>query len=77
MLNLLPFALLLEVFARVGASPVDTTLEAAHPMITQRAELYVRQEFSTSGGFIGYFYTNDTNGNTYSGLIAHDNIEKR
>jgi hypothetical protein len=77
MLNLLPFALLLEVFARVGASPVDATFQAAHPMITQRAELYVRQDFSTSGGFIGYYTTTDTYGNTFSESIAHDNNETR
>ncbi|KAF2440287.1 hypothetical protein P171DRAFT_98168 [Karstenula rhodostoma CBS 690.94] len=63
MFNLLPFALLLEVFAHVGASPVDATLEAAHPMITQRAELFVRE---APLSFIGYYYAStDSEGNSF------------
>lgn len=74
MFNLLPFALLLEVFAHVGASPVDTTFDAPHPMITQRAELFVRE---AALSLIGYYETTDANGNTWSRSISLDNVEKR
>ncbi|KAJ4286456.1 hypothetical protein N0V90_013156 [Kalmusia sp. IMI 367209] len=57
MFALLPFALLLELFARVEASPVD----APHPMITQRAELWPRE---APIDFVGYYYTTDGNGNS-------------
>jgi hypothetical protein len=57
MLRTLPFALLLELFAHVCASPVAN---APHPMITQRAELFRRD---VAPGFIGYYNTTDDSGN--------------
>lgn len=56
----LPLGLSLGVFALVGASPVvDSGSEAAHPMITQHAELFGRQATYTSPL---YYYTTDSNG---------------
>ena len=60
MLGILPFALLLELFTRACASPV---VDAMHPMITQRAELFGRD---VAPGFIGYFQTTDESGSEIS-----------
>lgn len=62
MLNLLPFVVLLANRAHVGASPVEAAFEAAHPTITQRAELFVRE---VPESFIGYYTTSDSKGNTF------------
>lgn len=62
MFVLLPFALLLDLCVHVRASPVaDVAYEAAHPMITQRAELFGRE---AAASLVGYYFTTDGSGNT-------------
>ncbi|KAF9735161.1 hypothetical protein PMIN06_001501 [Paraphaeosphaeria minitans] len=63
MLNLLLFAFFLEVFAHVDASPIDATFDTAHPTITQRAELFMREQPALS--LVGYYTITDTDGNAW------------
>lgn len=63
MFALLPFAILLELFATVTATPV----EPAHPVITQRAELLPRD--TTLGSFIGY-YKSTSGSNVFGKLYS-------
>ena len=62
MLGIVPFALLLQLFAHAKASPAASIVfDAAHPTITQHAHLCQRE---VDASIVGYYYMTDDSGST-------------
>lgn len=73
MFDLVPLVLLLEISLHVGVSFADVTFDAAHPMITQRADLFVRE---APLSLVGYYTVEDENGKEWSKSIFHRQLPR-